>query len=309
MIYTVTFNPAIDLVVEANLNVGELNRAKTEEYFVGGKGINVSQIVHELGADTLATGFIGGFTGTFIKSELENLGIMHHFVPAEGTTRVNVKVIGQGQNPTELNLTGVNVSPAEFKDLKDYLGKHLKPTDVLVISGNAAEGITGTNYEELCELANEKKSLLVVDTNEEFLEKIIKYKPFLIKPNIHELCGVFKKHLGYNEDIINCGKELQQQGAKNVLVSCGSKGAILIGEDGVYYGDPIEGNVISSVGSGDSMVAGFIVEYLKSHNYKNAFELSLAAGSATCFTTGLANAKSIKKLLKEASVVKQEFNQ
>ncbi|MDD6467235.1 MAG: 1-phosphofructokinase family hexose kinase, partial [Erysipelotrichaceae bacterium] len=228
MIYTVTFNPSIDLFVEADLTVGELNRVSREEYMAGGKGLNVSMICHELEMDTVATGFLGGFTGEFVKQEMDRMNVVHHFIEAEGITRINMKIAGIDE--TEINLTGVHVTREHFEQLYQFLNKSLTKDDTLIISGNSANGIDKDDYGTLCQLANDKGSLLVVDTNQAYLEFLLPYHPFLIKPNVSELAGVFETTISSEEDIVKHARQLQKLGAVNVLVSNGSKGAILVGE-------------------------------------------------------------------------------
>ena len=301
MIYTVTFNPSIDLFVEADIEVGKLNRVRKEEYMAGGKGLNVSMVCNQLHMDTIATGFLGGFTGNFVKEELDKEGIQYHFVEANGITRINMKIAGIDE--TEINLTGVNVSRSQFDELYAYLDSNLTANDALIISGNAAKGIDVNDYGTLCALANDKNALLVVDTNQAYLEGLLSYKPFLIKPNVAELAGVFKTTISSEEDIVMYAKKMQNMGAQNVLVSNGSKGAILITEDGVYYGDPIKGKRVNSIGAGDSMVAGFVCEWLQTKSYEKSLKMGLVCGALTAFSERLARRDDILNRLPEAVVV------
>lgn len=303
MIYTVTFNPSIDLFVEADIEVGELNRVRKEEYMAGGKGLNVSIICHELNMDTIATGFLGGFTGNFVKSEMDNMGVAHHFIDAEGITRINMKIAGIDE--TEINLTGVHVNREQFNELYQYLNQQLTKEDALIISGNAALGIDRDDYGTLCELANQKGAMLVVDTNQAYLEGLLSYQPFLIKPNVSELAGVFHTSISSEEDIVKHARKLQALGAKNVLVSNGSKGAILVTENDVYYGDPIKGKRVNSIGAGDSMVAGFVCAYLNTNSYEEALKMGLVCGALTAFSERLAKGEDIRKRLPEAIVLKK----
>lgn len=300
MIYTVTFNPSIDLFVEADIEVGELNRVRKEEYMAGGKGLNVSIVCNQIGMDTIATGFVGGFTGNFVKEELDKEHIKHHFIEASGITRINMKIAGIDE--TEINLTGVQVNREQFEELYQYLDAHLTSEDALVISGNAASGIYKEDYGTLCELANNKKALLVVDTNQAYLESLLVHQPFLIKPNVSELAGVFKTAISSEEDIVVYAKKLQDMGAKNVLVSNGSKGAILVSEDGVYYGEPIKGRRVNSIGAGDSMVAGFVCEWMQTHSYEKGLKMGLVCGALSAFSERLARRDDIFNRLPEAVV-------
>lgn len=303
MIYTVTFNPSIDLFVEAELTVGELNRVTREEYMAGGKGLNVSIICHELKMDSIATGFVGGFTGEFVKQELNQLEVNHHFVEADGITRINMKIAGMDE--TEINLTGVQVTREHFRKLYDYLNESLSKDDTLVISGNSANGIDKDDYATLCQLANDKGSLLVVDTNQAYLEFLLPYHPFLIKPNVSELAGVFGTAISSEEDIVKHARKLQKLGARNVLVSNGSKGAILISEKDIYYGEPIKGKRVNSIGAGDSMVAGFVCEWMNTKDYEKALKMGLVCGAMTAFSERLATHDAIYERLAEANVTKE----
>lgn len=300
MIYTVTFNPSIDLFVEADIEVGELNRVRKEEYMAGGKGLNVSMVCNQLQMETIATGFLGGFTGNFVKEELEKEGIAHHFIEADGITRINMKIAGIDE--TEINLTGVNVNREQFEKMYQYLNENLTNEDALVISGNSARGIDRDDYATLCKLANEKNALLVVDTNQAYLEGLLQYKPFLIKPNVAELAGVFKTSISNEDDIVEYARKLQGLGAQNVLVSNGSKGAILVSTDGVYFGEPIKGKRVNSIGAGDSMVAGFVCEWINTKDYSKSLKMGLVCGALTAFSERLARRNDILERLPEAVV-------
>lgn len=300
MIYTVTFNPSIDLFVEADIEVGALNRVRKEEYMAGGKGLNVSIVCNQLHMDTIATGFLGGFTGNFVKEELEKEGVNHHFIEADGITRINMKIAGIDE--TEINLTGVKVSRTQFDLLYQYLDEQLTEKDALIISGNSASGIDKDDYGTLCKLANQKNALLVVDTNQAYLESLLQYRPFLIKPNVQELAGVFKTTISSEEDIVFFAKKMQNMGARNVLVSNGSKGAILVGEENVYFGEPIKGKRVNSIGAGDSMVAGFICEWIQTNDYEKSLKMGLVCGALTAFSERLARRDDILTRLPEAVV-------
>ncbi|MCF0110689.1 MAG: 1-phosphofructokinase [Erysipelotrichaceae bacterium] len=300
MIYTVTCNPSIDLFVQAELVVGELNRVESEEYMPGGKGINVSIIAHELGAETVATGFLGGFTGEFVKNELDKAGVANHFIPCNGITRINMKVAGIDE--TEINLRGLTVERKEYQALVKYLESVLTSEDAVILSGSTASGVTQDDYLEICELANQKGALLVVDTSRAYLEACLSQKPFLIKPNVQELAEILKRSISGEDEIVDCAKKLQEKGAQNVLVSNGRHGAILVTEEGVYYGESLEGVRVNSIGAGDSMVAGFVVEWMRTKDYKTALKMGLTCGSCTAFTDRLAKGEEILKRLPEAVV-------
>ena len=303
MIYTVTFNPALDLFVESELVIGEINRVTHEEYTPGGKGINVSIVCKELDNDTVATGFIGGFTGEFIRSELEKKGVKHNFVSCDGITRINMKIVELQE--THINLNGVSISREEFLELKEYLSKKLTSKDVLIISGNSAQGIGKEEFAEIANIANDKKALLVIDTNQSYLEYLLICKPFLIKPNVQELAGVFNVAITSEEEIIKYARKLQQEGARNVLVSNGVKGAILVTEEDVYHGEPLIGQTVNSIGSGDSMVAGFVCEWLKTTDYESALKMAITCGATTAFSTTLAKREDINANIDKAIVTKE----
>lgn len=295
MIYTVTFNPAIDLFLDTDLNVGKLNRVRKEEYFVGGKGLNVSQVLQNLGDESIATGFVGGFTGEYIRKKLAKIGISNELIECEGNTRINVKV-QSGDEPTEINLNGVMVREEEFAELKEYLNGKLEKDDYLVISGNSARGLDETHFGELCALANEKEANLVLDTNENYLQKLLSHKPLMIKPNIHELSGVLKKEITTDEELEEAMKQLHEDGIRYVVVSAGSKGAYLYNGK-FHYVKAFKGKVINTIGAGDSMVAAFVHARKMGLEDEELLRYCVAAGSATSFSEGLCTEKEINELL------------
>lgn len=297
MIYTVTFNPAIDLFLDTDLNVGKLNRVRKEEYFVGGKGLNVSQVLRNLGDQSLATGFVGGFTGDYIRKELQKSGIENFLIECDGNTRINVKV-QSGDEPTEINLNGVMVDEQQFRLLKNYLKSMLKKGDWLVISGNTARGLDESNFGELCQLANEMKVNLVIDTNEKYLQRLLKYKPLMIKPNIHELSGVLEREINNETELEAAMKKLHDEGISHVLVSAGSKGAYLYNGK-FYHVKAFKGEVINTIGAGDSMVAAFVHARNKGMDGEDLLRYCVAAGCATSFSEGLCTAEEIEKLLED----------
>ncbi|MBQ9037416.1 MAG: 1-phosphofructokinase [Erysipelotrichaceae bacterium] len=295
MIYTVTFNPAIDLFLDTDLNVGKLNRVRKEEYFVGGKGLNVSQVLQNLGDESIATGFVGGFTGEYIRKELAKIGISYELIECEGNTRINVKV-QSGDEPTEINLNGVMVNEERFAELKAYLNGKLEKDDYLVISGNSARGLDETHFGELCALANDKEANLVLDTNENYLQKLLSHKPLMIKPNIHELSGVLKKEITTDEELEEAMKQLYEDGIRYVVVSAGSKGAYLYNGK-FHYVKAFKGRVINTIGAGDSMVAAFVHARKMGLDDEELLRYCVAAGSATSFSEGLCTQEEINELL------------
>lgn len=302
MIYTITFNPAVDLVMNIpTVDLGELNRSVGEEYVAGGKGINISVVLKRLGHDNIATGFLGGFSGEYIKSELNMEGITPHFIPIEGTTRINVKL--KGELETEINGNGPVVSDLAFNQLLSYFKEELKQDDVVFMAGNAAPGMDSSAYVTIAKLCLEKQAKLVLDTNKALLTECLAQKPFIIKPNHHELSEIFNIELKTETDIIQYARKLQANGARNVLVSLGGDGAILVTEtDEVFRSNVPKGIVLNSVGAGDSMLAGFMAKYIESQDYEASLLQAAATGSATAFSIGIATQELINTLIPQVDV-------
>lgn len=302
MIYTVTLNPSIDYVIKLeHLNIGHVNRVSDECVYPGGKGINVSRILKTLGHDNVATGFISGFTGDFIENSLYNLDVKSDFIKLDkGFTRINVKI--KSDEETEVNGGGPHISDEKLEELFHKLSK-LTQKDILVLAGSIPSTLKEDLYEKIMKHVGENKVKVVVDATKNLLLNVLKYNPFLIKPNNHELEEIFNVKLSSVEDICIYAKNLQQMGAKNVLVSMGKDGALLITEnDEVYISNVPKGNVINSVGAGDSMVAGFISGYINTNSYKEALRLGAASGSATAFSSDLASKELIDKLIQEINI-------
>lgn len=298
MIYTVTFNPAIDYVVRLDtpLEVGEVNRAKGEDCVLGGKGINVSGVLAELGTKSVALGFVAGETGAWLERGLAAQGIETDFIHLEkGMTRINVK-IKAGQE-TELNGAGPDIPESAMEALEQKLDD-LKEGDVLILAGSIPASLSQTTYERLLARLEGKGIRAVVDATRDLLVNVLQYHPFLIKPNNHELGEIVGKVLKSDEEIVAAAKILQEKGARNVLVSMAGDGALLLDEQGEVHriGTP-KGKVVNSVGAGDSMVAGFVAGYLQSGDYTTALRLGTACGSATAFSLGLAKKVDIETLL------------
>ncbi len=297
MIYTATLNPALDYVVnvEGGLIPGSINRAIREEIVFGGKGINVSTILHNLEIDTVALGFVAGFTGTALETGLDAQGISHDFIHlSEGMTRINIKV--KGKEESEINGNGPEISETAKQELMHQI-RRLKEGDILVLAGSIPSSLPDDIYEQMLKQLDHRKVLTVVDTTGERLKKVISYHPFLIKPNNLELGELFHKTLQTEEEIVLHAKELQRMGARNVLISMAGDGAILVDENGnVTKQLPCKGTVKNSVGAGDSMVAGFLAGYLETGDYTHALKLGTAAGGATAFSVGLAKKEQIMKL-------------
>ena len=297
MIYTVTFNPALDYIVNMdNIKLGETNRSTSEMILSGGKGINVSIVLKNLGFDNIALGFVAGFTGKEIENGTRKLGITTDFIHLkEGLSRINVKL--KADKETEVNGTGPIISKDELNALYGKL-ENLKKDDILVLAGSVPNTLPQDIYEKIMGMLQDKGIKIVVDATKDLLLNVLKYKPFLIKPNNHELSEIFGVEIKTEEEIIDYAKKLQDKGARNVLVSRAGDGAILIAENGDIYKSPApKGKVINSVGAGDSMVAGFIAGYLKNNSYEEAFKTGVASGSASAFSKYLAKKEEILEIL------------
>ena len=303
MIYTVTFNPALDYVVFLdNLKLGDVNRSTRESIFYGGKGINVSTILNTLGLETTALGFVAGFTGKAIEDGLAAQGIHTDFIHLpEGNSRINVKV--KHGDETEINGQGPVITEEAINELFAKLDT-LTKEDILVLAGSIPNTLPEDIYEKILAILESKGIRVVVDATKDLLLNVLKYHPFLIKPNNHELGEMFGTVCKTDEDIVHYAKKLQEKGAVNVLISMAGDGAILITEDGqnIKMGTP-KGKVVNSVGAGDSMVAGFITGYLNTKDMEKAFRLGVAAGSASAFCSWLATRDEIVALLGEPAEV------
>ena len=301
MIYTVTFNPAIDYVVRLDrpLAVGKVNRAKGEDCVLGGKGVNVSGVLAQLGCESVALGFVAGETGAWLERGLAAQGLRTDFVHlAHGMTRINVK-IKAGQE-TELNGAGPAIPESAMQELEAKLDR-LQKDDVLVLAGSIPVSLAQTTYERLLARLAGRGVRAVVDATRDLLVNVLPYHPFLIKPNNHELSEIAGVPLESDEEITAAARDLQAKGACNVLVSMAGDGALLLDENGGVHriGCP-KGKVVNSVGAGDSMVAGFVAGYRQSGgDYDAALKLGTACGSATAFSLGLATRADIDTLLAE----------
>lgn len=302
MIFTVTFNPAIDYVVRTGEIVpGSVNRAKGEEIFFGGKGINVSLVLKELGIKSKALGFVAGFTGYAIQEGILERGIETDFVYlGNGFSRINVKIkTDHSEGETELNGRGPDISMEEIKELLAKIDT-LQSGDTLVLAGSVPGSLPHNIYEQILAQLDGRGIRAVVDASGELLINVLKYKPFLVKPNQRELGELFKTELKTDSEIIEHANLLRQMGAQNVLVSMAGDGAILVDERGeVYRCKACSGTVLNSVGAGDSMLAGFLAGCAADCGYDYALKLGSAAGGATAFSTGLATKPEIFALLEQ----------
>ena len=298
MIYTVTFNPAIDYVVHLDgpFRAGDINRNVSEEYQFGGKGINVSNVLKTLGFDTVALGFVAGFTGDGLENGLREMGLATDFIHvAEGMTRVNVKI--KAAEESEINGIGPKITDQDMAQLMAQLDK-ITAEDTLVFSGSIPTCLPSDTYEKLMAHLEGRGIRIAVDATRDLLVNVLKYHPFLIKPNNHELGEIFGRVLKTDEEIVECAAKLQEMGGRNILISMAGDGAMLLDENGVSHriGCP-KGKVLNSVGAGDSMVAGFLAGYLQTGDYDYALKLGTATGSATAFSLGLAEKSLIDQLL------------
>ena len=302
MIYTITFNPAVDLVIQVpNCQLGALNRSQGEEYVAGGKGINMSVLLKRLGIDNIATGFLGGFSGEYIKEFLESEGINPRFISVEGTTRINVKI--KGEVETEINATGPTVDAEKFQRLMNYFEEVLQEGDVVFLAGNAAPGLDETSYVEIAKLCHARGVKLVLDTTKDSLLACLPYQPFIIKPNQHELEELFGVKIETQDEMIAYALKLQEKGARNVLISCGGDGAFLVSETGQVFTSNIpKGTLVNSVGAGDSMLAGFMAKFIETNDFRKSLKQGAASGSATTFSVGIATRELIEELMPQIKI-------
>jgi len=297
MIYTVTINPSLDYIVQVeHLKLGVVNRTSSEKINAGGKGINVSIVLNNLGIENCALGFVAGFTGAEIESRLKNQGINTDFIHLEkGISRINVKL--NSDDESEVNGSGPDISQADLEQLYKKLDT-LQENDVLVLAGSIPACLPESLYSDIMNYLRERKIRFVVDATKDLLTKALEYKPFLIKPNHHELGEIFGVELKTHDSVVPYAKKLQQMGARNVLVSMGGSGAVLVSEDGnVFSAGVPSGKLVNAVGAGDSMVAGFITGYIKTNDYSQAFRLGICTGSASACSEKLAVKNRVNEFL------------
>ena len=296
MIYTVTFNPSLDYIVSVDdFQLGLTNRTSSELLLPGGKGVNVSVILKNLGIESTALGFVAGFTGAEITRKVEEMGVRSDFIPVkEGISRINVKL--KSIDGTEINGMGPDIGRDKVAELMEKL-KVLGQGDVIVLAGSIPTAMPDDIYSWILEQLEGRGVTSVVDATGDLLLNVLKYHPFLIKPNSHELGDIFGVKLKAREDAVPYAKKLQEMGARNVLVSMAGEGAVLAAEDGSVYDAPApKGVLVNAVGSGDSMVAGFTAGWMEKQDYRHAFYMGVASGSASAFSEYLATREEIMDL-------------
>jgi len=309
MIYTVTFSPTLDYVVEIDhFRTGEINRTLSEKVYPGGKGVNVSMALKNCGIDNTALGFIAGFTGAEIQRLLRENGVKSNLIPVEnGMSRINLKIISDTE--TAVNGQGPEITDEDIGILYARL-RCLADGDFLVLAGHIPDTLPADMYRQVLEFLEGRNLNVVVDAERELLTGTLSYRPFLIKPNAEELGDIFGVTISSRAEAVPYAKKMQERGARNVLVSLGADGAVLLAEDGTLYSAPaIEGKVVSTVGAGDSMVAGFITGYVNSNgDYLEAFKAGMCAGAAASFSVAVPDERQVARLMKSnrfGSVIKK----
>lgn len=297
MIYTVTFNPSLDYIVRVDdFQLGRVNRTVEEVIYAGGKGINVSIVLKNLGFDSTALGFLAGFTGNEIRRLMECQGIRAEFIEVEGgISRINLKL--RSNEESEINGQGPEIQKEDIRKLYQKL-EGLQDGDVLVLAGSIPSVMPESMYMDIMQYLSDRKLKIVVDATRDLLVNVLPYHPFLVKPNNHELGEIFGVRLTDKKEVAVYAKKLQKKGAKNVLVSMAGDGAVFVTEDGdVYESSAPKGEVVNSVGAGDSMVAGFLAGYMQSGDYRTAFKLGLCTGSASAFSEQLATKQEVDAIM------------
>lgn len=304
MIYTVTFNPSLDYIVSVkDFRPGMTNRTSSELMLAGGKGINVSIVLGNLGIKSTALGFIAGFTGDEIVRRLHNGGINSEFIKInDGISRINIKL--KSIDGTEINGQGPRIDSSHIEQLMNRL-RRLESGDVLVLAGSIPAGISDNIYKDIMDMLKDKGVQIVVDATSRLLTNVLEYNPFFIKPNQHELGDIFNVTLNTQEEVIPYALELKKMGAVNVCVSMGGKGAILVADDGnVYKAKAPDGILKNSVGAGDSLVAGFLSGWIEKKDYEYAFRKGVATGSASAFSERLATNGEVNDLIGKVTIIR-----
>ncbi len=300
MIYTLTLNPSIDYVLKIDkFEDGQTLRSNTEEKYPGGKGIMVSKLLKNLGENSINIGFLGGFTGDFIRKKLNDLGIEEDFTNIEDDSRINVKL--KYETETEINAQGPQITEEEIEEFLNYLDQ-LQEDDFVIISGSIPKSLGDDFYRVIVNLLEMNNVRFALDTSGKKLFKLSSYKPFLVKPNKKELEEIFEDKIDSDEKIVKYARKLIDQGAENVIVSLGKDGSIFVDNSVTYKAKPIEGKLINSVGSGDSMVAGYIFGYMKGLSKLDSYKLAIACGNATAFSPDIAEKELIDDIFKKVEL-------
>ena len=301
MIYTVTFNPSLDYIVSVDdFKLGLTNRTSSELILPGGKGTNVSTVLKNLGLESTALGFVAGFTGNEIVKRLNDIGIKSDFISIEnGISRINLKL--KSIDGTEINGAGPDISEEKVNELMDKLNQ-LKEGDVLVLAGSIPSSMPDDMYEKIMARLDGRGVMIVVDATRDLLVNVLKYHPFLVKPNNHELGEIFGVELKNRQDVIPYGKKLQEKGARNVLISMAGEGAVLVAENGQVFEKPApKGTLVNGVGAGDSMVAGFMAGWMEKQDHEYAFHMGISAGSASAFSENLATREEVQAVYEQVT--------
>lgn len=307
MIYTVTFNPSLDYIVSMDsFELGRTNRTTGERIFPGGKGINVSIVLSNLGIENTALGFTAGFTGEQIEKETQKMGLVTDFIRVDnGFSRINVKL--KDYDGTEINGLGPDIKQEAVDKLYEQLDG-LKEGDALVLAGSIPKCLPDSMYRDIMERLQDKGVLFVVDASKDLLVNVLEYRPFLIKPNKHELEEIFHVTLSTREEVVLYAEKLKEMGARNVLVSMSGQGAVLVDEEGVRHMLPApEGILVNAVGAGDSMAAGFLAGWIEKRDYDHAFRMGISAGSASAFSEFLATKEEVEEVFAGLEELKRSF--
>ncbi len=307
MIYTVTFNPSLDYIMSIDdFHLGKTNRTRTEQMLPGGKGINVSTVLHNLGIENTALGFTAGFTGEELLRKMKEIGFYCDFIPLEhGCSRINIKM--KDFDGTEINGQGPSISQEAIRRLMEKLDQ-LTSGDTLVLAGSIPKSMPDSIYRDILSSLSGRSIQFVVDATQNLLLNVLEYHPFLIKPNNHELGELFHVELNTREEVVPCAKKLQEMGARNVLVSMAGQGAVLAAENGEIHMQPApKGTLVNAVGAGDSMVAGFVAGWTRKQDYRHAFRMGISAGSASAFSDLLASKEEIYRIY-DSLVEKQQHS-
>lgn len=302
MIYTVSLNPSVDYVLRVeNFTEGNLNRANYDVKIPGGKGIMVSKLLKNLNINSTNIGFLGGYTGDYIRDSLKKLEIYEDFTNIEDDTRINVKL--KGKVETEVNAIGPNIREEEIEDFLKKL-EDLHKGDLVILSGSIPKSLDKDFYLKIIKILKRQEIEFIIDTSGNILLESLKYNPILVKPNIHELSEVFNKSLKNQRDIIFYGKKLIEMGSKNAIVSMGKDGAMFFDKNNIFYAPPIKGKLINSVGAGDSMIAGFVKGLKENMDIRDCFRLAVSSGTATAFSEDIGSKEFIEEIFEIVKIVK-----